>query len=208
MLNHLLHSVNFLLIRTTPPSSKYYFPVLLLLALTEVKSSVNSSDLRLLQKEHHCLKSLPFHTTIPKLFTTKFSISTTKVTWDSFSQSRRQWWLPCSYWILKLLSPALRRESKWACPRNITEVLLSYQLLGRFGGGGREGRKQPFLRVHTISLLSPVNTDLAQNINLRTISLSPKLCLHWLWLTTEPMERRGDKVESYTELRYQKNTDH
>lgn len=82
MSNHLLHSVNFLLTKTSPPSSKHYFPTLLSLALMKMKNSVNSSDLRLLWKAHHCLKSLSFHTII-LTFITKLSIYTTELTGDS-----------------------------------------------------------------------------------------------------------------------------
>lgn len=64
MLDRLLHSMYFLLITTSPPSSKYYFSMLLVLALTKMKISVNSSNLKLLYKVHHCLKSLLFHTVI------------------------------------------------------------------------------------------------------------------------------------------------
>ncbi|XP_072717031.1 uncharacterized protein [Ciconia boyciana] len=39
MSNYFLHSVNFLLIKNSPPSSKHYFPVLLSLALMEIKNS-------------------------------------------------------------------------------------------------------------------------------------------------------------------------
>lgn len=38
MSNLFLHSVNFLLIKTSPPSSKHYFPMLLPLALTKMKN--------------------------------------------------------------------------------------------------------------------------------------------------------------------------
>jgi len=110
--------------------------MLLLLALTKMKNFVNSSDSRLLWEAHHCLKYLSFHTIILKLFTTKFSIYTTEVTWDSFPSSRRQRWQLCSYRIRKLLSLTLSREDKQACPRNITVVLLPYQLPGILGGGG------------------------------------------------------------------------